>query len=256
LCSTSTNLKRKSPGGDEDDSPENPDTPSDDELSQEADINIMQPEDLEPHQDPAQDQPTTERINIPRPRPKQPRQQTNKRKALNEELEVEVLSAIKACTAAVGQKEVIKPSDPYELYALSLVPDFKRLSGQNFAILKARVASLMVELEYGETSSGSSNVPQPSFPARTSYFDSGLCTPAFNLSRAAPQWLPEGSAWGYGAGSLIPQALPRQADSSLQYMGPPSLLPNPVQRTSTVTHESFSSLLSNISLPSDIDNTN
>jgi hypothetical protein len=47
--------------------------------------------------------------------------------------------------------------DEYQSYASSLVPSFRRLSPRNFAVLKAKLATLMVDLEYGAVEAGSSS---------------------------------------------------------------------------------------------------
>ena len=65
-----------------------------------------------------------------------------------------MVAAIRAYTAATVSKatEPAKPSgDPYELYAMSLVPDFRRIAKQSqckFALLKAKLAVVMGEIEF------------------------------------------------------------------------------------------------------------
>ena len=54
-----------------------------------------------------------------------------------------------------------KQTDPYELYAMSLVPDFRRLPAQKFALLKAKLAALMVEIEFSDVATGASNFGAP-----------------------------------------------------------------------------------------------
>jgi hypothetical protein len=53
-----------------------------------------------------------------------------------------------------SSEESKKPLDESELFAQSLVPIFRRLSPQNFAILRARLGAMCAELEFGVAISG------------------------------------------------------------------------------------------------------
>jgi hypothetical protein len=87
------------------------------------------------------------------PRPRQKITRLSKKVAKND-VEAEIVAAIRAySTSASNKTESTKPPpDQFELYANSLVPDFKRIAGisqHKFALLKAKIASLMLEIEFG-----------------------------------------------------------------------------------------------------------
>ena len=116
----------------------------------------------------------------PQPRAKVARKT---KKGTKDDTEAEVVAAIRAYTAATVSKatEPAKPSgDPYELYAMSLVPDFRRLAEQSqrkFALLKAKLAAMMVEIEFDD------QIP-----------------PATSERSSSVQHRPDASHWGMGSG--------------------------------------------------------
>lgn len=78
------------------------------------------------------------------PRPKVQRT----KKASPKDLELEVVQAIREVSASSKAAQA-KPKDECELFADSLVPQLRRLAPRQFAIVKAKVASLLVEVEFG-----------------------------------------------------------------------------------------------------------
>lgn len=143
----------------------------------------------------------------PKPRPKQQRLPA-KRAKKDEDAEAEVVAAIRAYVSKDADK---KEKDQYELYALSLVPDFKRLSAKKFAILKARLATLMVELEFSDDTAPTSRQAFSSRPTSTGFDQPPFVPPTYfqhTLPRPAPDmgWgglNPVQDAWHYSGGQSL-----------------------------------------------------
>jgi hypothetical protein len=73
--------------------------------------------------------------------------------------EADVIAAIReysATTKSIADAQQTKTLDDHEIYAQSLVPVFRRLSDRQMAIFKAKVASLLVDIEFGVDVSGGS----------------------------------------------------------------------------------------------------
>lgn len=104
---------------------------------------------------------------IGQPRLKVPRGKKNTSK----EQEVEVLGAIKDHLLAKKSDTNVQQKDEYELFADSLVPSFRRLSPRNFAMFKAKVATILLDLEFdiptgniGQECQGTERVYRPASP--------------------------------------------------------------------------------------------
>lgn len=85
--------------------------------------------------------------NVPKPRPKL----TRNKKACSDDVDKEILTAIREASSKPESKST---KDEAELYALSLVPVLRRLTPYKLAYLKTKLSTLLLDVEF--------NLPEPS----------------------------------------------------------------------------------------------